>query len=717
MTNKLRSLLLLAVALPLAAASSGVLPARWHDSGFPDADDNYNALYTASDGRLYYVLCAHKIDVGASMFSFDPATRKVTRLADLTEASGEKGLKAVPQGKSHVGFYEWKGKLYFATHLGYYNYEGSKELAGVPPKGYNPYPGGHFLAYDMSTGKVQKLASAPKGEGILTMTMDTVKQVMYALTWPSGYFLRYDLATNQVRNFGLTAGEGERGTGSNFRVICRAIVVDPVQGAFFTTSTGDLMHYSPRTDQLEKASGISLKRPILGEWDPDKPGHMGYNWRQMVYYPPEKAFYGTHGNSGYLFRFDAWAQQFDFLERIAAEKTRSSGLYDEFAYGYLSLTLGPDGHTLYFLTGTPKGEEIRLVTYDIPTRRYTDHGAIVLDDGSRPNWAQSIAVGPDKRVYTVSKLTVNGKLKVELLSFPDPLQASVTPPAPRYERVHSWLNPTGGKNPLKEVHGLCVDNDGHVIVVDSIGSRVQRFTIDGRFLNEIGLGPGSGPGEFKGPRDARVHRPTGEIFVSDANNYRIQVFTHDGRFLRQFGEKGSAPGQLLRAHGLEFSPDFQRLYAVDVDNNRVSVFAPSGKFLFTFGQKGYRTGEFRQAHGIGVAADGDVLVTGYFGPTTRFTADGKFKFEFAPGGFQGWTHFHSMTADRHGWSYLAARDVKNRNSLLIFDHRGAFITSIVPFSDDRERDLKTAFVDAAGLVYIAVESKGIHGVQVFRKLP
>ncbi len=705
-----------AASIASSYGPSGVLLARWHDSGF-EGDDSYNAVTAASDGKIYYVICAHKIDVGAQMFSYDTASGKVTHLADLTEASGEKGSKAVPQGKSHVPFFEYKGKLYFATHMGYYQVIGGKEMVGVPPKGYKPYPGGHFLAYDMATGKTEKLGDAPAGEGIITMAMDKAHEQVFALTWPSGYFLRYDMKTKQVKNYGLTAGKGERGTGDEFRVICRAIAADPRMGtATFTTSTGDVMRYTEKTDKLEKLPALSLRRDVLGQWDPNKPGHMGYNWRQVVYYAPGEAFYVNHGNSGYLLRFDTWGQQVDILDRIAAEKSRRSGEYDEFAYGYLGLTMGPDGHTLYYLTGTPKGEEIRFITYDIQTGKYTDWGALALEDGRRPTWAQAIAVGPDKRIYTVSKIQEHGKLKIDLLSFADPVQAP-PPPQRRFQQIHSWLNPQGMPHPLKEAHGLCVDHDGNVIVVDSVGSRVERFTPDGKWLGEIGLGPGSGPGQFKAPRDARELPTTGEIFVSDANNYRVQVFNHEGKYLRSFGSKGSGPGQFLRAHGLSFSPDYKKLYFVDVDNNRVSVFEPSGKFLFDFGKKGYHTGEFREAHGIGVAGNGDVIVTGYHGPTTRFTADGKFRWEFAPAGFHNWVHFHSMTVDQAGNSYLAARDPERHNALVIYDSRGAWAGELRPFTDDGDKNLKTAFVDSKGLVYVAIESKGLHGVQIYKPLP
>jgi DNA-binding beta-propeller fold protein YncE len=695
---------------------AGVLAARWHNSGFPEADDNYNAVTAASDGRIYYVLSSHLIDTGARMFSYDPKTARTTFLADLTEASGEKGLRAVPQGKSHVAFYEHKGKLYFATHLGYYQHVDGKELVGVPPEGYKPYPGGHFLAYDIATQKIDKLGSAPAGEGIITMAMDRDRGRLYGITWPSGLFISYDLSSRKMATHGETARKGEKGTGVDFRVVCRTVAVEPRAGfAFFTNSDGDVMRFDPASGAIEKVAG-NLRRPILGTWDPEKPGHMGYNWRQAVWYAPERSFYANHGKTGYLIRLHSWSHQAEIVDRIAAAKARASGELEAFSYGSLGLTLGPDGHTLYFLTGTPAGEEIRFITYHIPTGRYADHGALALDDGRRPNWAQAIAAGQDGRVYTVSKVRENGRQKVDLLSFPDPLR---TPAAqqPRYRLIRSWLNPAGMTHPLKEAHSLCFDREGNVIVIDSVGSRVQRFTPEGKWLGEIGLGPGSGPGQFNAVRDARASR-SGEIFVLDTNNYRIQAFSHEGRFLRAFGAKGSGPGQMLRGHGLGFSPDGARLYVVDVDNNRVSVFDPAtGKFLFAFGKEGGRTGEFRDAHGLGIAPNGDVIVSNYYGPVQRFTADGKFLYEFAPGGFRDWVYFHSMTADNQGNTYLAARHRDGRNAIAVYDKRGAFLSAWAAATAEGEQGVKTALADNRGLVYVAVESKTAHGVQVYQREP
>jgi hypothetical protein len=119
-----------ASSVSAAIASSGAgdpfqpvrkLNARTWNSGVADAHDTYNGMGCASDGRIYYVLSSERYDVGAQMCVFDPKTRRVARLGDLTEACGEKGQKTIVQGKSHVNFVESGGRLYFATHIGYYS--------------------------------------------------------------------------------------------------------------------------------------------------------------------------------------------------------------------------------------------------------------------------------------------------------------------------------------------------------------------------------------------------------------------------------------------------------------------------------------------------------------------------------------------------------------------------------------------------------------------
>ena len=360
-------------------------------------------------------------------------------LGDLTEACGEKDRKAIVQGKSHVGFVECKGKLYFATHVGYYSIIDGMETMGVPPQGYEPYPGGHLLAYDMATGKFDDLAIAPQREGILSMNMDTARGRIFGLTWPTGRFFRYDLARRDLKDFGPVRELGESGKGPTYRTICRSIAVDPDDGsAYFTDSEGAIHRYRPRADAVEIVRGDDMKKDYFGLYDPTSPGHMGYNWRQVVWVPSQKMIYGVHGNSGYLFRFDPRAERIEVLDRITSDPSHRAGMFDQFSYGYLGFTLGPDGRTLYYLTGGPvyvegkrvagkaktamgesKGiENLHLVTYDVPTGRRVDHGAIFFADGERPSYVNSIAVGKDGTVYALSRITEKGKTRTDLISIP-----------------------------------------------------------------------------------------------------------------------------------------------------------------------------------------------------------------------------------------------------------------------------------------------------------
>ncbi len=426
---------------PAQSPVSVRLIARTYNSGFAESHDTYNGISVGSNGKVYYVLCSERVDVGGQMYSYDPAGGKIEHLGDLTEACGEKELKAIPQGKSHVSFVESEGKLYFATHIGYYTIREGMETTGEPPKGYKPYPGGHFLSFDIASGKFENLAVAPRGEGILSMTMDTRRGKLYGLTWPTGYFLRLDAASRELKDYGPVSEQGESGRGPSYRTLCRSLIVDPGDGSvYFTTSAGAIRRYSAERDAVETVQGVDLKKDYFGVYDPSSPGHMGYNWRQTVWHPKDGHIYGVHGNSGYLFRFDPRTPAVEVLERITSLPSKRSGMFDQFSYGYLGFTLGPDGETIHYLTGGPiyvggkrvegrsstaKGEskgaeDLHLVTYAIPTGEYRDQGAIFFEDGQRPSYVNSIAVGRDGTVYTLSRITREGRTQTDLISIPGP---------------------------------------------------------------------------------------------------------------------------------------------------------------------------------------------------------------------------------------------------------------------------------------------------------
>ncbi len=405
------------------------LVAKHYYSGFADAHDTYNAISAGSDGKIYYVLSSTKHDVGGQFYVYDPETDKTQFIADLSEAVGEE--KCIAQGKSHVEFYEHNGKLYFATHIGYYEMiEGSEQLPVNAPEGFQLYKGGHFVGYDMKTGKIESLALAPHGEGIITMVMDKQREHLYAITWPKGYLLDYDLKTKQQKDLGLVNESGEGGViGKDYRVICRSMFVDPRDGnMYYSTAEGDIYFYNPDMKAPEKLADVDLRLDYFGSYDYTGAGSMSYNWRKIFWYEPENVAYGVHGNSGYLFRFDPKARKVEIVDRIVSEPSRKSGMYDLFSYGYLGFMLGKN-NTIYYLTGGPvykdgkrvKGvdkiamgaarglENLHLVTYNIPEKKYTDHGAIFYEDGGIPIYVNSIAMDKAGNIYTLARFMHDGK--------------------------------------------------------------------------------------------------------------------------------------------------------------------------------------------------------------------------------------------------------------------------------------------------------------------
>jgi hypothetical protein len=431
------------VEAPVDSTPDAKLVATVYNSGFKDAHDTYNGLSSASDGKIYYVLCSQLIDVAGQMFSFDPKTGTIEHLGDLSEICGEKDMKVVSQGKSHVNFIESNGKLYFATHLGYYSIIDGIEKAGIPGNGYKAYRGGHILAFDMKTKTFEDLGIVHNNEGIITMNMDTRRGLIYGLTWPTGYLFRYDVTKKEMKNTGPFTGKGELGTGSDFRVICRSIVIDPEDGTvYITNAEGQIKALKAGKDVVESILGDDLRKDYFGTYNVSTAGSMAYNWRQAFWYAPKKKIYGIHGNSGYLFCFDPAIPSVDVLERLTSIPSKLTGMNDQFSYGYLGFKLGPDGHTIYYLTGGPiyedgkrvmgasstrKGEakgleDLHLITYDILTEKYLDHGAVFYPDGQRPHYVNSIAIGNDGTVYTLARITENGKTRTDLVSFKESIK-------------------------------------------------------------------------------------------------------------------------------------------------------------------------------------------------------------------------------------------------------------------------------------------------------
>ena len=293
---------------------------------------------------------------------------------------------------------------------------------------------------------------------------------------------------------------------------------------------------------------------------------------------------------------------------------------------------------------------------------------------------------------------------------------------PTYKMIRNWGEPKGHLVHLKGPHGIAIDANGNLIIMDRGSNEVVRYTPDGKYLGQIGR-PGDSESErqpggfFKEPRDAAVDAQ-GNIFVSDEGTAeRIQVFSPDGKFLYRFGLKGNRPGMILRPHGMQFGTK-GNLFVDDVDNFRISVYEPSGKFLYSWGQDGLYPGGMNPPHGLALDKNDAVFVNSFYGPAQKFTKDGEFLKAFAyadpP---DGPIIFHTLSGDHWGDIFQPVEVLKpnpeNYISFQKFNDNGDLVTNIRLSTPDRNASWIAVAKD--GTVYALYSGKTENGVQVFKE--
>jgi DNA-binding beta-propeller fold protein YncE len=146
-----------------------------------------------------------------------------------------------------------------------------------------------------------------------------------------------------------------------------------------------------------------------------------------------------------------------------------------------------------------------------------------------------------------------------------------------------------GSGLFLQPHGIAVDKDDNVWVTDGQardgkGFQVIKFSPDGNVLMTLGK-PGGGtdaPESFNQPNDVAI-APNGDIFVSEGHSSgtgaaQILKFNKDGKFIKQWGQHGSAPGDLEVPHALAFDSR-GRLFVGDRGNSRIQIFDQDGNFL------------------------------------------------------------------------------------------------------------------------------------------
>jgi len=172
-------------------------------------DGQWQGMIAASDGACYFGSSTHSPLHGSSFFKFEPASKKLTVLAeDMTKICGEDLAKTPPQGKIHSPIVEYDGWLYFTTHLSNY----------WEPALSN-YTGAHVLGYELSTGRFRDLGVVRKGYTIYSaINVDTINRKLYVFVVPmadadvkegGSHLYQLDIETGEKLDLGLV-GQKQR---------------------------------------------------------------------------------------------------------------------------------------------------------------------------------------------------------------------------------------------------------------------------------------------------------------------------------------------------------------------------------------------------------------------------------------------------------------------------------------------------------------------------
>ena len=293
----------------------------------------YAGALLARDGRVYTAACRGKRP--GRLYVYDPKTDEIEICATFTSGArrgGEDGEPLPPDvaptlddgpgawlhghDKIHARLYEGpEGRIYGAT---------DSAVANERPNNTRVYAGGHFFAYDPKTEKVIDLGWARRHEGIIAMSMDPERMILYGLTWPSGLLVGRRVKWEEdgqlfkklrPRILGL-ATSGLQGVPRYFDVLA--------DGRVFTCDghTGDILVYVPwdykgpldppgavKTGRLMRPTGLVTPfRP-----DPSPPPVLRYSnryrnwWRTGVLSPDGKRIWTSGQRGGQLVEIDGTA--------------------------------------------------------------------------------------------------------------------------------------------------------------------------------------------------------------------------------------------------------------------------------------------------------------------------------------------------------------------------------------------------------------------------
>ena len=163
--------------------------------------------------------------------------------------------------------------------------------------------------------------------------------------------------------------------------------------------------------------------------------------------------------------------------------------------------------------------------------------------------------------------------------------------------------------------GIAIDRArGRIYLVDTGDKHTEEsvvhiFNLQGKYLGRIGHGMGPKNDQFINPTYATVDAH-GNLYVSDTLNSRVQMFSPDGKYLKTFGALGDAWGYFDKPKGVAVD-SFGNLYVADSGWSNIQIFNPKGQVLMFFGGRGAIPGMMQNPTAIAIDKHNRIYVADY----------------------------------------------------------------------------------------------------------
>ena len=332
----------------------------------PSGESAIRALTVAPDGTIYGATSGKR----SHLFVLYPAHGYVQPLGYLQDVTTvHHALVVSKTGQVYIG-----GSNGVDTQL----------------KGYERYAGGHILRYTPKSDEpksiridspcdVTDLGIPVSGEGIYAMAIDSVRNVIYGLTYPNGQFFRYSIASAK---FAVHDKVAERTIpGERFerdKNIGRQLLVDKNGCVFMSGESGALFRFDPDQQKLER---LPLNAPTV-------PGREPYN-RVDAWAEDRQGMIFGGTSDGYLFQLNPKTLELRNLGK-PLNQDRIRGLV--FARNGRLYGVGGDDD-----------EMARLFSYDLANGSYQLLGMIDVNRRGYYSWqayvVDAVSIGDDGTVF------------------------------------------------------------------------------------------------------------------------------------------------------------------------------------------------------------------------------------------------------------------------------------------------------------------------------